>query len=181
MEVKKEYIVIAAVLLFVIGFYLYYHPGNETKVAFAVIGDPLDAASFLDANTIIVRAVYPFSDLRGVSNAVVYLTSVFTAKGKTVIIQYIDGNTCYTNEGNVENAVTIDANACYSLPYPVIEIHEGTKRVIVEKNRIEIYAPPQDMLYGASLAARMVYPDADEVYKQVMSMVGRIRKPTPSS
>ncbi len=180
MEVKREYIVIAVALLFLVGFYLYYHPGEE-KVAFAVVGNPLDAASFLDANTVIVRAVYPFSDIRGASNAVVYLTSVFTAKGKTVIIQYVDGNTCYTNEGNVENAVTLDANSCYSLPYPTIEIHEGTNRVVVEKNKITVYAPPPEMLYGASLAAKMVYPDADEVYKQVMSAVGRIKTSTPAS
>ncbi len=175
MEVKREYVVLATALLLLAGFY-FYHPGEE-KVAFAVVGNPLDAASFLDANTVVVRAVYPFSDIRGASNAVVYLTSVFTAKGKTVIIQYVDGNTCYTNEGNVENAVTLDANACYSLPYPTIEIHEGTNRVVVEKNKITVYAPPPEMLYGASLAAKMVYPDADEVYQEVMSAVGRLKRP----
>jgi hypothetical protein len=176
MEVKREYIAVILLLLAVGILYYYQAVPREKGVRFAVIGDPLDMASFLDVNAVVVRAVYPFSDIRGASNAVVYLSSVFTAKGKTAIIQYVDGNTCYTNEGNVEKAVEKNLSDCL-LPLPTIEIREGTNRVVIEKNKATIYADPPDMIYGASLVAKMVYPDADQVYQSVMSAVGRIRKP----
>ena len=173
---KREYLIALGTVFIALLVWHFFTYRPSTKAPFLVKGNVNDLAAFLESNTVVVRVIYPFSDTQGPANAAIYLTSVFAAKGKRVILQYVEGNLCYTNEGNVHQAVKVDINRCL-LPYPTFVIREGTGLIDIEGRTVYIYGDPSHLLPAASYVAGLIYPDADEVYREVMGRLERIKVP----
>jgi len=168
-KIEAKWVLLAAVLVAVAGFLFLSQPSDERE-PFVVKGDLGFLSTILEANTVIVRAVYPFSDAQGAVGAITYASAVLTAKGKKVILQSFEGNVCYTNEGNTELVVQKPVEDCL-LPYPVIEVREGSGIIEVSPEGVYISGPPEYLLPAVSFILKKIYPDADQVYYQVFAAV----------
>lgn len=173
MEKKEKYILGGAILLAVF-LLAFFSPQPHHKEPFVLKGKIDDLASFLEANTVVVKIVYPFSDAQGAVGAANYLAAVLSAKGKKVIVESIQGNKCYTNEGNVEEVKVVEANAC-DLNLPTILIREGSGIIIIKPYYVEIDGPPPYLLPAASFILKKIYPDADYIYAKLFQEINRPR------
>ncbi len=163
---EKRYIVGAAIVLLLVMVIAFYFL-REERPYLLIEGDLSYLSDIKDANMVLIRIVYPFSDAQGAVSAVAYLSTVLSAKGKQVIIQAVEGDRCYTNEGNVESVVE---GKCRDI-YPMILILEGEGKVVSKKGYTEISAPPHLLQQAAAFVIKKVYPDADEVYKKAFSLL----------
>lgn len=167
---EREYIVIGFLILAAILAYYSLLPEPSSKEAFLIYGKTDYLTTFLDANTVVLRAVYPFSDAQGAVSAITYLSAVLQAKGKHVIIQSIEGNVCYTNEGNVMESKETNVQSC-ELNYPIIIVKEGYNRIDIYPGKVIIQARPPYMMSAAAYVLTRIYPDADLVYERVLNQL----------
>ncbi len=169
---KREHLVVLAFIALAVVVYVMTLPKEAEKEPFVVVGDVGYLTTFLDANTVVVRVVYPFTDAQGAVAAITYASAVLTAKGKRVIIQTFEGNLCYTNEGNVEGVVERNIEDC-ELNLPTITVREGTGMIRIEPHRVEISGTPKYLQPAVSYVLRKIYPDADIVYARVFQGISR--------
>ena len=167
---EREYIVIGLLILAVILAYYSLLPKLSSKEAFLIYGKTDYLTTFLDANTVVLRSVYPFSDAQGAVSAITYLAAVLQAKGKHVIIQSIEGNACYTNEGNVMENKEVNVQSC-ELNYPTIIVKEGYNRIDIYPGKVIIQARPPYMMSAAAYVLTRIYPDADLIYQKVLNQL----------
>jgi hypothetical protein len=167
---QKEYLIIGLLFLAILLAYLSFLPQPSSKKAFLIYGKTDYLTTFLDANTIVLKAIYPFSDAQGAVSAITYMAAVFQAKGKKVIIESIDNNLCYTNEGNVQENKEMNIQAC-ELNYPTVIIKEGYNSIRIEPGKVTIQASPPYMMPAAAYILSKIYPDANLVYERVLNQL----------
>lgn len=164
---KKHLILLGGVVL--LAAYLLLNTPHEKEGAFVVLAKGDGLAAIAETNTVYIRIIYPFSDTQGAVGAVTYLSAVLSAKGKTVIIQVIEENTCSTNEGNVLQEKIVPVEECNGAPF--ISISEGTNTITITDDGIEISAKPKYLQSAASYILKKIYPDADIIYREVFGKV----------
>lgn len=174
MKIGERELLVGILILGVVLIYLFY-PRPHHKEPFVIEGSVDNLIPILEANTVIVRTVYPFTDAQGAVAATTYLSTVLSAKGKKVILQSIRGNVCYTNEGNVENVVEKNLEEC-ELNLPTIVVREGTGRIVIKPYLVEIYGPPPYLMPAASFLLKKIYPDADQIYYSAMERISAKRR-----
>ena len=162
---KKEAFVVVGVVVVAVLFFT-YAPQREEYVF------PKDYLLFVhESNGVVIRMLYNTEDTQEVFAPAQYAIIVFTAKGKHVIIQSVEGNVCYSNEGNAEQVVTKTLIECEleGADIPVIVFQGEEEKVDVKGNKMVISGRGEELYGLGKQFVRSVYSDAEYVYRKALS------------
>lgn len=139
-------------------------------------------ALFHDANTVVVRYVYPYSSPPSAVAAGTAAVMVLVGLGKVPVVQSIDRErgVCYTNEGNAEVVVEKSVKECLDLPYPAIVIIEDREMSItMHGSVVEVRGPPERLKALTLYALSEMFPGVSRLYAQAVEKASEINIPIP--
>ncbi len=147
--------------------------------------DPAFYGNVLQSPALIFRLVYPFSDVKGAAQSLVFASNVVVFKHKAIIIQTVEGNSCLEEVITPSNATdtnkqrrTVPASECYALSrrYPTIEVKEGPAVLYVTPDKAEITGNSHQVYVLTKYLLTRIWPDAEKVFVETQSILGEVRR-----
>lgn len=131
---------------------------------------------FREANTVVVRYYHhdPYT-----YSAAEFAVFALGAEGKRIVLQVVEGNTCYTNEGNYENVREVNVGACEAERgvLPLLVIREGPNAITMGGGVISVSGEGRLLRSLTIQALQYVYPDILEAYRRAVQGLSRVRVP----
>jgi hypothetical protein len=182
---NEKYALTAFTLILALVVYLYVNRPVVSDVA-EIHYNAAFIGSVLQSPAVVFRIVYPFSNVQGAGQSMVFASNVVTYKRKAIILQTVDGNSCLIDIITPDNAAetnrptpkTIPAEQCYaySQKYPTIEIKEGEAKLDMTPVNAEITGNSHQVYVLTKYLLTKIYPDAEKVFIETQKVLAATRR-----